>query len=71
MSKDAKETMQECTTEFILFLTSEANDLAKEQDRITIAADDILKGMDKLGFDRYYEFVQWYYKRMCSVKTQQ
>ena len=69
VSKDAKETMQECTTEFIMFLTSEANDMARDQDRITIGAEDILKAMDKLGFDRYHEFVQWYYKRMCSVKT--
>ena len=36
ISKDARETMQECVTEFLLFVTSEANDICQEENRRTI-----------------------------------
>jgi hypothetical protein len=51
VSKDAKETMQECASEFLLFVTSEAQELSSQQNRRTLNAEDVLAAMKKLGFD--------------------
>jgi hypothetical protein len=40
MSKEAKSTMQECVSEFIGFITSEASDRLGEDKRKTITGDD-------------------------------
>ncbi|KAJ7528538.1 hypothetical protein O6H91_15G007300 [Diphasiastrum complanatum] len=53
ISDDAKETLQECVSEFISFITGEANDKCQREQRKTITADDVLWAMDKLGFDQY------------------
>ena len=36
ISKEAKETMQECVTEFLLFVTSEANEICRSKKRFKI-----------------------------------
>jgi len=51
ISKEAKETMQECVTEFLLFVTSEASEMCANDSRRTINGEDILQSMRKLGFD--------------------
>nr|ABM66107.1 CCAAT-box binding factor HAP3-like protein [Selaginella davidii] len=53
ISDDAKETIQECVSEFISFITSEANDKCQREQRKTITAEDLLWAMSKLGFDDY------------------
>ena len=53
VSKEARETMQECVSEFLLFVTSEASEICSNQKRSTINGDDIIKAMMKLGFDDY------------------
>ena len=53
VSKDTKECMQECVSEFISFITSEASDRCKQEKRKTINGDDILWAMGTLGFDEY------------------
>ena len=68
-SKDAKETVQECTTQFLLFVTSEAQELSATDGRRTITAEDILTAMKKLGFDQYYEMAKWYHQKMLDVKN--
>ena len=55
--------MQECATEFLTFVTSEAQSICSEAGRKTITADDVLTGLKNLGFDEYHEMVLWYYKR--------
>ena len=49
ISKDAKETMQECVSEFISFITGEASDKCAREKRKTINGDDILWAMSTLG----------------------
>ena len=53
VAKDAKEAVQECVSEFISFITSEASDRCKQEKRKTINGDDILWAMGTLGFDEY------------------
>ncbi|XP_023770705.2 nuclear transcription factor Y subunit B-1 [Lactuca sativa] len=63
ISDDAKETIQECVSEFISFVTSEANDRCQREQRKTITAEDILWAMNKLGFDDYIEPLTIYLHR--------
>ncbi|KAF9598071.1 hypothetical protein IFM89_024105 [Coptis chinensis] len=53
ISDDAKETIQECVSEYISFITSEANERCQCEQRKTITAEDVLWAMGKLGFDEY------------------
>lgn len=55
ISKDAKECVQECVSEFISFITSEASERCQQEKRKTINGDDILYAMQTLGFDSYME----------------
>ncbi|XP_058209942.1 nuclear transcription factor Y subunit B-3-like [Rhododendron vialii] len=53
IADDAKETVQQCVTEYINMITSEANDRCHREGRKTITADDILWAIERLGFDNY------------------
>ncbi|GAB4856731.1 Nuclear transcription factor Y subunit B-8, partial [Ancistrocladus abbreviatus] len=55
IAKDAKETVQECVSEFISFITSEASDKCQREKRKTINGDDLLWAMATLGFEDYIE----------------
>ncbi|KAL6953423.1 Nuclear transcription factor Y subunit B-3 [Sarracenia purpurea var. burkii] len=60
ISKDAKETMQECVSEFISFITGEASDKCRMEKRKTINGDDLLWAMTTLGFEEYVEPLKIY-----------
>ncbi|KAL0097982.1 transcription factor CBF [Phycomyces blakesleeanus] len=53
IAKDAKECVQECVSEFISFITSEASDRCQQEKRKTINGEDILWAMQSLGFESY------------------
>ncbi|KAK8506463.1 hypothetical protein V6N13_016341 [Hibiscus sabdariffa] len=55
ISDESKETIQECVSEFISFITGEANERCQHEQRKTITAEDVLWAMGKLGFDNYIE----------------
>ncbi|KPP58782.1 nuclear transcription factor y subunit beta-like [Scleropages formosus] len=55
IAKDAKECVQECVSEFISFITSEASERCHQEKRKTINGEDILFAMSTLGFDMYVE----------------
>jgi histone H3/H4 len=55
IAKDAKECVQECVSEFISFITSEAAERCSQEKRKTINGEDILYAMATLGFDNYVE----------------
>lgn len=55
IAKDAKECVQECVSEFISFITSEAAERCSQEKRKTINGEDILFAMQTLGFDNYVE----------------
>jgi len=63
IAKDAKETVQECVSEFISFITSEASDRCQQEKRKTINGEDILWAMQTLGFDNYVEPLKIYLLR--------
>ncbi|KAK4343529.1 hypothetical protein RND71_036623 [Anisodus tanguticus] len=72
ISKDAKETVQECVSEFISFITGEASDKCQREKRKTINGDDLLWAMTTLGFEEYVEPLKNYlakYREMEGEKT--
>ncbi|KAL5325347.1 hypothetical protein ACEPPN_006472 [Leptodophora sp. 'Broadleaf-Isolate-01'] len=60
IAKESKECMQECVSEFISFIASEASDKCRQEKRKTINAEDILFAMISLGFDNYAEVLKIY-----------
>nr|CAG4644313.1 EOG090X0DUU [Lepidurus arcticus] len=63
IAKDARECVQECVSEFISFITSEASDRCHQEKRKTINGEDILFAMSTLGFDNYVEPLKVYLQK--------
>ncbi len=63
ISKEARECVQECVSEFIAFITCEACEITKEEKRKTINGDDILRAMKQLNFEDYIQLVEVYNKK--------
>ncbi|KAJ8966638.1 hypothetical protein NQ314_003405 [Rhamnusium bicolor] len=63
IAKDARECVQECVSEFISFITSEASDRCHMEKRKTINGEDILFAMSTLGFDNYVEPLKIYLQK--------
>ncbi|KAF8662410.1 hypothetical protein HU200_055990 [Digitaria exilis] len=63
ISKEAKETVQECVSEFISFVTGEASDKCQREKRKTINGDDLLWAMTTLGFEAYVGPLKSYLNR--------
>nr|XP_009620315.1 nuclear transcription factor Y subunit B-10-like isoform X3 [Nicotiana tomentosiformis]XP_016449856.1 PREDICTED: nuclear transcription factor Y subunit B-10-like isoform X3 [Nicotiana tabacum] len=68
IAKDAKETVQECVSEFISFITSEASDKCQREKRKTINGDDLLWAMATLGFEDYIEPLKVYLARYREME---
>lgn len=60
LSKGSKMCMQECASEFISFVTSEAIDRCQAERRKTLNGEDILYSMYNLGFENYAEALKIY-----------
>jgi nuclear transcription Y subunit beta len=73
VAKGAKETIQDCVSEFIGFITSEASDLLQAEKRKTITGDDIVTAMNALGFEPYCavlsEYLKEYRKEVRTKKA--
>ncbi|XP_041976083.1 nuclear transcription factor Y subunit B-3 [Aricia agestis] len=67
IAKDARECVQECISEFISFITSEASDRCMMEKRKTINGEDVLFAMSALGFDNYVEPLKIYLKKYREV----
>jgi len=63
ISKRAKETIQECATEFVGFVTGEASERCRRERRKTINGDDICHAMRSLGLDYYADAMRRYLQR--------
>lgn len=63
ISKEAKKLMDECVTEFIGFITSEASEKCKRERKKTINSDDILTVLNLLGFENYVVLMKVYYHK--------
>ena len=68
ISKDAKETVQECVSEFISFITGEASDKCQREKRKTINGDDLLWAMMTLGFEEYVEPLKVYLQKFREME---
>ncbi|RID67157.1 hypothetical protein BRARA_D02253 [Brassica rapa] len=68
IAKDAKEILQECVSEFISFVTSEASDKCQREKRKTINGDDLLWAMATLGFEEYIEPLKLYLTRYREME---
>lgn len=67
IAKDARECVQECISEFISFITSEASDRCQMEKRKTINGEDVLFAMNALGFDNYVEPLKVYLKKYREI----
>ncbi|KAK1392643.1 CCAAT-box binding factor HAP3 [Heracleum sosnowskyi] len=63
IAKDSKEFVQECVSEFVSFITSEASNKCKKEKRKTINGDDLLWAMSLLGFEHYIDHLRGYLLR--------
>ncbi|KAJ4868135.1 Nuclear transcription factor Y subunit B-8 [Raphanus sativus] len=68
IAKDAKEIVQECVSEFISFITSEASDKCQREKRKTINGDDLLWAMATLGFEDYIDPLKVYLTRYREME---
>lgn len=60
ISKEAKECVQECTSEFISFVTSEASERCLGERRKTLSGEDVLYALTALGFENYSDTLKIY-----------
>ncbi|KAK3211701.1 hypothetical protein Dsin_016407 [Dipteronia sinensis] len=68
ISKDAKETVQECVSEFISFVTGEASDKCQREKRKTINGDDIIWAITTLGFEDYVGPLKLYLNKYREIE---
>lgn len=69
LSKESKKCVQECVSEFISFITSQAADKCKSETRKLITGEDILWSLESLGFDAYAALLKIYlakYRQVCT-----
>jgi histone H3/H4 len=67
IAKDAKECVQECVSEFISFITSEAAEKCQMEKRKTIGGEDILYAMGMLGFENYEQTLKIHLAKLRQV----
>ncbi|EAQ93294.1 hypothetical protein CHGG_01529 [Chaetomium globosum CBS 148.51] len=70
IAKEAKECMQECVSEFISFITSEASEKCQQEKRKTVNGEDILFAMSSLGFENYAEALKIYLSKYREQQSQ-
>lgn len=68
ISKDAKETVQECVSEFISFVTGEASDKCQREKRKTINGDDVIWSITTLGFEDYVVPLKVYLNKYRDIE---
>ncbi|KAB1214023.1 Nuclear transcription factor Y subunit B-5 [Morella rubra] len=69
ISKESKETMQECVSEFISFVTCEASEKCRKERRKTVNGDDVCWALETLGFDDYAGPLRRYLHRYREVEV--
>ena len=67
ISKEARETVQECVSEFIAFITCESCEITQTEKRKTINGEDVIKAMENLNFVQYLDHVEFYNRRYKEV----
>lgn len=70
LSKESKVAVQECLSEFISFVTSEACERCSKERRKTINGEDLISALEILGFDKYCEPMRLYLKKFRDYAKQ-
>ncbi|KAI8009204.1 Nuclear transcription factor Y subunit B-9 [Camellia lanceoleosa] len=70
ISDDAKDYVQQCVSEFISFITGEANERCHHEQRKTVTAQDILGAMSRLGFEDYVEPLTLFLNRYRGIESE-
>ncbi|EEB06742.1 CCAAT-binding factor complex subunit Php3 [Schizosaccharomyces japonicus yFS275] len=70
ISKEAKDCVQDCVSEFISFITSEASDQCTQEKRKTITGEDVLLAMSTLGFENYAEVLKIFLTKYRELQQQ-
>ncbi|KAM6565958.1 hypothetical protein CsatA_025086 [Cannabis sativa] len=70
ISKEAKETMQECVSEFVSFVTGEASEKCRRERRKTVNGDDVCWALAALGFDEYAGPLKRYLHRYRELEVE-
>ena len=68
ISDGAKEMIQDCVSEFISFVTGEANERCHTEHRKTVTAEDLVWAMNRLGFDDYVRPLNAFLQRMREIE---
>ncbi|KAL3523349.1 hypothetical protein ACH5RR_016183 [Cinchona calisaya] len=68
IAKEAKDTVQECVSEFISFVTSEASEKCQKEKRKTVNGDDLLWALATLGFEDYIDPLKGYLTRYRELE---
>ncbi|KAG9406010.1 hypothetical protein AC1031_003934 [Aphanomyces cochlioides] len=68
----AKELMQECVTEFILYLVSESRDqsVVHTRNKASLTGQDAIKAMYNLGFTTYGDLLTIYNEKITAVQRE-
>lgn len=70
LSKEARECIQECASEFISFVTSQAMDKCLLEKRKTLSGEDLLSALYNLGFEHYSEILKIYLAKYRHMEQQ-
>lgn len=68
ISKEGKETMQECVSEFICFITEEASEKCRDEKRKILNGEDIRWALQTLGLDNFAEAVRRYLHKYKQIE---
>lgn len=68
ISKESKECLQECVSEFICFIASEASDRSIQEKRKTVNGEDAVNALGNLGFDSYVRPMSTYLQK-CRMSS--
>ncbi|KAH9460076.1 hypothetical protein PSHT_06108 [Puccinia striiformis] len=70
ISNSSKILIQSCVSEFISFLTSDANEQVLAERRRTLNGVDLICAVRRLGFEGYYEALQIYLAKYRTVANE-
>ncbi|KAK4487434.1 hypothetical protein RD792_005931 [Penstemon davidsonii] len=70
IADDAKETIQECVSELIRFITRTAKKNCRKEHRETITPENIISAMGSLGFDNYIEPITIYLNKIRNLEAE-
>lgn len=67
VAKDARSLVQECVSEFISFVTSDAAEKCKRENRKAVTSEDILEALSNFGFDAYIPVLEEYITKYREI----